>query len=58
MRACLQVGSPHCFLCERPRRLVVLHPIKGQHKIYTLDKKVGVLAGCRRRLAWGSGLAS
>ena len=42
---CTQVGSPYCFLCERPQRLAVLHPLRGQHKLWRLDKKVGVGEG-------------
>eukprot|EP00887_Chlorella_sp_A99_P003712 scaffold7.g3712.t1 len=36
-----EVGSPWCFLCQRPQRLVVLHPMRGQMKLYKLDKKAG-----------------
>ncbi len=36
-----EVGSPHCFLCEQPQRLVVPHGVRGQHKIWPLDKQVG-----------------
>lgn len=43
----LEVGSPQCFLCERPQRLVVLHPMRGHPKIFALEKKVGGWAGGR-----------
>ena len=29
-------GSQHLFLCERPARLVVPQPIRGQHKVWPL----------------------
>lgn len=41
-----EVGSPHCFLCEQPQRLVVPHVVRGQHKIWPLDKQVN------ERLRW------
>lgn len=31
-----ETESDFCFLCERPRRLVVPQQIKGQHKIWPL----------------------
>ncbi|PRW33985.1 activating signal cointegrator 1 [Chlorella sorokiniana] len=35
-----EVGSPYCFLCEQPQRLVVPHAVRGQHKIWPLDKQL------------------
>ncbi len=42
----LEVGSPYCFLCERPQRLVVLHPMRGWPKLFQLDSKVGPWRHC------------
>lgn len=33
----LESESECCFLCERPRRLVVPQQVKGQHKIWPLS---------------------
>lgn len=35
-----EVGSPFCFLCQNAQRLVVLHPMRGQPKLFRLDGKV------------------
>ena len=35
-----EVGSPHCFLCQAPQRLVVPQQMRGQHKLFDLEKKV------------------
>lgn len=32
--------SAHCFLCDRPQRLIVPQQIKGQHKIWPLPASV------------------
>lgn len=40
-----EVGSPYCFLCQQPQRLVVPHAVRGQHKIWPLDKQVGRRGG-------------
>jgi len=42
-----EVGSPHCFLCEAPQRLVVPHQMRGWPKIFALEKKVGGREGGR-----------
>lgn len=36
-----EAGSPQCFLCEGAQQLVVPQQIRGQHKIFLLEKKVG-----------------
>jgi hypothetical protein len=36
-----EVGSPHCFLCQAPQRLVVPQRVRGWPKLWPLDKKVG-----------------
>ena len=32
--------SPYVLVCARPREMVFKFPIKGQHKIFTLDSKI------------------
>jgi len=32
--------SPFVFICENPREMIFKFPIKGQHKIFSLDGKV------------------
>ncbi|CAD7700156.1 unnamed protein product [Ostreobium quekettii] len=41
----LEVGSPYCFLCEQPQRLLVLHPVRGWPGIWKLPKKIVDTAG-------------
>ena len=36
-----EVGSPHCFLCQAPQRLVVPQQVRGWPKLWPLEKKVG-----------------
>lgn len=36
-----EVGSPYCFLCQAPQRLVVPQQMRGFPKIFQLEKKVG-----------------
>ncbi|PSC68487.1 activating signal cointegrator 1-like isoform B [Micractinium conductrix] len=35
-----EVGSPHCFLCQRAQRLVVPQQLRGLPKVYPLEKKL------------------
>ncbi len=40
-----EVGSPYCFLCEQPQRLVVPQQVRGQHKLWPLERQVGAGRG-------------
>ncbi|EFN59729.1 hypothetical protein CHLNCDRAFT_133320 [Chlorella variabilis] len=35
-----EVGSPYCFLCQAPQRLVVPQQMRGFPKIFQLEKKI------------------
>lgn len=47
----MEVGSPFCFLCARPERLVVPQQMRGWPKIFALEKKVHATAKLQRRPA-------
>ena len=47
----MEVGSPFCFLCSRPERLVVPQQMRGWPKIFALEKKVHQTAKLQRRPA-------
>lgn len=52
---CLQVGSPHCFLCQRAQRLVVPQQLRGLPKVYPLEKKARRSVWRRRKATfWGA----
>jgi hypothetical protein len=40
----VQVGSAYGFLCQAPLRLIILHPLKGQPKLWPLPKKLAATA--------------
>ncbi|KXZ52618.1 hypothetical protein GPECTOR_9g663 [Gonium pectorale] len=40
----LEATSPFCFLCEKPRRLVVPQQLKGDHKLWQLPRAVAKVA--------------
>lgn len=39
-----EVGSPYCFLCQTPQRLVVPQQMRGWPKIFQLEKKLHKVA--------------
>ncbi|KAG2488322.1 hypothetical protein HYH03_013172 [Edaphochlamys debaryana] len=40
----MEAGSPFCFLCQAPKRLVVPQQLPGQHKLWQLPRSVAKIA--------------